>query len=103
MTLEASRGHRLASGGNLTFSLEAGYRHDGGDAEIGGGVVRYTDPAGWRQCSELNGGRGEASSGVESLWTNEHITHSVVDAGQSGDRLNMDCVTALGRSRFREL
>ena len=50
MTLEASRGHRLASGGNLTFSLEDGYRHDGGDAETGGGVelggaVRYTDPA----------------------------------------------------------
>ena len=47
MMLEASRGHRLVSGGNLTLSLEAGYRHDGGDAEIGGSVVRYTDPAGW--------------------------------------------------------
>ena len=48
--LEGSRRFALEGGGTLTPSLEAGLRHDGGDAETGAGIelgggLRYTDPA----------------------------------------------------------
>ena len=48
--LQGSRRFALGGGGTLTPSLEAGLRHDGGDAETGAGVeigggLRYTDPA----------------------------------------------------------
>ena len=48
--LEGSRAFALEGGGALTPSLEAGLRHDGGDAETGtgieiGGGLSYTDPA----------------------------------------------------------
>ena len=48
--MEASWRHDLASGGVLSPRLEAGLRHDGGDAETGfgleaGGGVRLDDPA----------------------------------------------------------
>ena len=47
--LEGSRSFEV-SGGTLTPSLEAGLRHDGGDAETGSGIevgggVSYSDPA----------------------------------------------------------
>ena len=47
--LEGSRAFALEGGGALTPSLEAGLRHDGGDAETGtgieiGGGLSYTDP-----------------------------------------------------------
>ena len=50
LVLEGSRTFALGEGGGLTPSLEAGLRHDGGDAETGTGVelgagLRYTDPA----------------------------------------------------------
>ena len=48
--LEGSRSFALEGGGALTPSLEAGLRHDAGDAETGtgieiGGGLSYTDPA----------------------------------------------------------
>ena len=48
--LEGSRAFALEGGGALTPSLEAGLRHDAGDAETGtgieiGGGLSYTDPA----------------------------------------------------------
>ncbi|MYE02650.1 MAG: hypothetical protein F4Y03_15515, partial [Alphaproteobacteria bacterium] len=50
LTLEGSRTFTLAGGGTLTPTVEAGVRHDGGDAETGaglelGGGLRYEDPS----------------------------------------------------------
>ncbi len=50
LVLEGSRRIELAGGRTLTPTLEAGLRHDGGDAETGAGIeigggLRYADPA----------------------------------------------------------
>ena len=59
LVIDTSRGFALAGGGMLTPSLEAGVRHDGGDAETGLGV-------------ELGGGLQYQGDGVTiegSVWT----------------------------------
>ena len=120
--VEASRAVALESGGSLRPSVEAGLRHDGGDAEEGaglelGGRIRYTNPA-WGLTMEVSGrglmahaedgarewgvdgslrlapgaqGRGlslkmgstwgEASSGVERLWSQR----SAADLARDGE------------------
>ncbi len=50
LVLEGSHRIELAGGQTLTPTLEAGLRHDGGDAETGAGIevgggLRYADPA----------------------------------------------------------
>ena len=99
LLLEGSRGFELGPGKVLTPSLEAGLRHDGGDAETGAGLelgagLRYADPArGLTMEAKARGLIAHEDSGFEEWGLGGSIR---LDPGASGRGLSLSLAPSFG-------
>ena len=99
LLLEGSRGFELGPGRVLTPSLEAGLRHDGGDAETGAGLelgagLRYADPArGLTMEAKARGLIAHEDSGFEEWGLGGSIR---LDPGASGRGLSLSLAPSFG-------